>query len=171
MKKSDIKTMPPFFDRYINLADDKNVVDVLQDQLEIDLIYTQACETLQDRTYAEGKWTIKDIFQHVIDNERIQAYRALRFARGDESPLPGYEEAAYGQSAKAKWRDTDALLEEFEYVRKGTIALFKSFDREMLFREGICYNIKISVLALGFVMAGHQIHHLNIIRERYLPLL
>ena len=171
MKKSEIQDMPHFFDRYINLAEDEDLLVSLEKTPLTDHDLEEKMQRLSDKTYAPDKWKVKDIVQHIIDNERIQAYRALRFARAYTNVLPGYDEQPFAQFAKATRRSLEGLLEEFSAVRQSTITLFKSFDNEMLQREGICYNVKISVLALGFVIVGHEIHHSNIIKERYLPLL
>lgn len=172
MKKSDIRPMPQFFDRYINLVEDTDIVEALQ-QYAVNTVDSEkgVLQALGGKRYAEDKWTVKDIFQHIIDNERIQAYRALRFARNDKSVLPGYDEKLFAAHADTAHRTVDDLLEEFKIVREASICLFKSFSDEMLLRTGICFDTTISVLALGFVIVGHQIHHLHIIKERYYPLL
>lgn len=172
MTKSDIPVMPQFFDRYINLADNTRILDGLTQAASFDrLMPRQTLEALGERRYAPGKWTVKDILQHVIDNERIMTYRAMRFARNDQTALPGYDEELFGQFASANRRTVADLYEEYAMVRQSTIALYKSFDEEMLLRSGVCFNQTISVLALGFVLIGHALHHANIIRERYVPLL
>ena len=171
MKRSTIK-LPDFFDRYITLVDDIEVIAALESSyLTISSLNIKPYEKLGDKTYASGKWTIKDIIQHLIDNERIMCYRALRFARNDGTILPGYDENAFASNALANSRNITDLLEELKIVRLGSIHLFKSFSEPMIIQEGICFNKTISVAALGFVIAGHQIHHLNIIKERYLPLI
>lgn len=171
MKRSAIVPMPEFFDRYINLVEDVPVVEALTARTRVfppaDMPKIYA---LGDKVYAPGKWTIKDVVQHVIDNERIQAYRALRFARNDASMLPGYDEEPYAKEARAERRSLEDLLEEFEVTRHSNILLFSSFTEEMLLRKGICFGKEMSVLALGFVLAGHQEHHVRIVRERYFPL-
>lgn len=172
MTKSDIPAMPQFFDRYINLADNTPILDGLTQAASFDrLMSRQTLEALGERRYAPGKWTVRDILQHVIDNERIMTYRAMRFARNDQTALPGYDEELFGQFASANRRTVADLYEEYAIVRQSTIALYKSFDEEMLLRSGVCFNQTISVLALGFVLVGHALHHANIIRERYVPLL
>lgn len=164
--------MPQFFDRYINLADNTLILDALTQGATFEnLIPAKTLEALGDLRYAPGKWTVKDILQHVIDTERIMSYRALRFARNDQTALPGYDEELFGQTALGARRAIADLYEEYALVRQSTIALFTSFDEEMLLRSGVCFNQTISVLALGFVLVGHATHHANIIRERYLPLL
>ena len=172
MKRSAINPIPPFFDRYINLAPDEDIITALEHYPTIEtLVDRPALEQLGDRIYAEGKWQVKDILQHIIDNERIQAYRALRFSRKDASLLPGYNEQLFSSNANAINRGLDELLAEFAVVRRSTIFLFRSFTEEMQHHTGTCFNVSISVAALGFVIVGHQLHHCNIIKERYLPLL
>ena len=172
MTKSDISVMPGYFDRYINLTEDIELIDALSQAASFDyLLSTETAESLGDLRYLPGKWTIRDIIQHVIDTERIMAYRALSFARNDQTTLPGFDEELFGQTAHATRRNLSELYDEYALNRQSTIALFQSFDEAMLVRSGICFNQTISVLALGFLLVGHPIHHINIIRERYLPLL
>lgn len=164
--------MPDFFDRYINLVENTTIVEALEKYSAFtneDTIET--LNQLGEKVYAPGKWTIKNIIQHVIDTERIMSYRALRFARKDSTSLPGFDEDYFARHSDADSRTLHDLLEEFSTVRKSSIALFKSFTDEMLIQTGTSFNRKISVLALGFVIAGHQIHHLNVIRKNYFPLL
>lgn len=164
--------MPEYFDRYINLVEDIDVVDALEKYgnniLEAD---KKQLIKLGDKVYAPGKWTVKDIIQHLIDVERIFSYRALRFARKDETALPGFDENYFASTAGGAGRSIDDLLEEFAAVRKATLCLYKSFNNEKLVCEGICYNRDISVLAIGFTMAGHIIHHHTILKERYYKLI
>jgi hypothetical protein len=121
--------------------------------------------------YAPGKWTVKQILQHIIDNERIQSYRALRFSRKDETMLPGYDENLLARNADTAHRTIEDLTNELIVVRQSSIQLYKSFSKEMYLNKGICFNKEISVLGLGFVIVGHELHHFNVIRERYYPLL
>lgn len=121
-----------------------------------------------DFRYAEGKWTIKDILQHLIDAERIFSYRALRFARHDLTPLASFDENIYVDVAGADSRSIQDLLTELAVVRQATLSLFKSFSDEDLLCVGIASNNPMSVRALGFVIIGHQNHHQRIFQERYL---
>jgi len=172
MKRSEVYPMPPFFDRYINIVDDIDLNAALEDSDRIEnLVDKQLLLNLGEKVYAPGKWTIKDILQHIIDNERIQAYRALRFARNDKSQLPGYDENLFADNTDLTTSSVESLLEEFALTRQSNIMLFKSFSNEMLQRTGLCFNVTLPVLALGFVLVGHELHHINIIKERYLPLL
>jgi uncharacterized damage-inducible protein DinB len=121
-----------------------------------------------DYRYAEGKWTIKDILLHLIDAERIFAYRALRFARKDKTPLASFDENIYVDVAYANKRSIQDLLTELAVVRQATLSLFKSFSEEDLMQVGTASNHPMSVRALGFVIIGHQNHHQRVFEERYL---
>lgn len=121
-----------------------------------------------DYRYAEGKWTIKDILQHLVDAERVFAYRALCFARNDKTELPGFEEDDYVIEANANKRSIQDLLTELLIVRQSSLALFKSFNDEQLMRIGKASNNPMSVRALGFIIIGHQNHHQRVFEERYL---
>lgn len=172
MKRSDIQPLPEYFDRYINLADDIEVIDALEKSLDdLNKLPMDKWNAIGDKVYAPGKWTIKDIVQHITDAERIFSYRALRFARNDSTKLPGFEEDDFAKEAKASRRSLTDLIDELKLVRRSTIAMFTSFDNEMLQRTGPTFKKDISVLGIGFTTAGHQIHHFNILEQRYYPLL
>ena len=121
-----------------------------------------------DYSYAEGKWTIKDILQHLIDSERVFAYRALRFARKDSTPLPGFDENDFAGTAEGFKRSIRDLLTELAVLRESTLCLFKTFSDETLLLRGVASDREMSVRALGFVIIGHQNHHQRIFEERYL---
>jgi hypothetical protein len=118
--------------------------------------------------YEEGKWSIKELLQHLIDTERIMSYRALRFSRNDATELPGFDENWYVDNSNGNDRNSIELIEEFTCIRSASISLFKSFTDEMLLLSGTANESDITVRALGFIIAGHQMHHLKIIKERYL---
>ncbi|HEV7350731.1 DinB family protein [Telluribacter sp.] len=172
MNKSTINPMPVFFDRYINRVEEMALLEALQ-RYAPDIVFaeTDLLTTLGDKIYAPGKWTVKEILQHCLDTERIMTYRALRFARNDKTQLPGFEEDYFAAHAKADRRTLPDLLEEWALLRTSTLALFRSFDEEMLMRKGLTFKGDISVLALGFVICGHPVHHYSVIEERYYPLL
>lgn len=121
-----------------------------------------------DYRYAQGKWTIKEIIQHIIDAERVFSYRALRISRNDKTPLPGFDENDFVENTNANDRHLQSLLTELSIVRQSTLALFKSFSEEQLKRIGIASNNEISVRAIGFIIIGHQNHHKKVFQERYL---
>lgn len=170
MKKSQITIMPPYFDRYINLTDDIAVVDGLLASLTLFDEYLPELERVADKQYAPGKWTPKDIIQHITDNERIMAYRALRIARNDKTSLPGYDEELIANNTNAKNRTIVDILIEFKVVRQSNIILYHSFNEEMLQRSALCNDVENSPLAIGFMLIGHQIHHLNVLKEKYFSL-
>lgn len=119
--------------------------------------------------YAPGKWTLKSVLQHIIDAERVFTFRALCFARNERQHLPGFSENEYADVSGADERDWNSLCQELRDVRRSTLHLFQSFTTEMISRKGIANNKEITVLALGFVIAGHLEHHRKVILERYLP--
>ncbi|MDB5229066.1 MAG: DinB family protein [Bacteroidota bacterium] len=172
MKKSDIHPMPEFFDRYINLVEEQDLFDALNKSLYVlENLDTGKLHSIGHKVYAPGKWTVHDILQHILDNERIQTYRAMCFARNDKTEFPGYEENDYAANAMASYRNIEDIIEELKTVRTSTIQLFRSFPPSNLQNTGTCFNRKISVLALGFMLPGHQIHHLKVIKEKYEPLI
>lgn len=121
-----------------------------------------------DYRYAEGKWTIKEIIQHLIDSERVFAYRALAFARNDQTELPGFSENDYASQSNGQQRHLNHLLTELSEVRQSNLTLFRSFSPEMLIRKGRANGNILSVRALGFAIIGHMNHHVNVYCERYL---
>lgn len=172
MKRSDVNPMPQFFDRYINLVEDIDIFEAFE-KYSPSIVYKDILmlSALQDKIYAPGKWTVQDILQHVIDTERVMAYRALRFSRNDDTVLAGYEENLFADNTLAAKRTVADLLEELEVVRKSTILLFKNMDDAMVMRSGVANKSQISALALGFVVIGHAVHHMHVIRDRYYTLL
>ena len=118
--------------------------------------------------YAEGKWTLKEVLVHIIDDERIYGYRALRFARNDKTELPGFDQDPYAYYSNANDRTAENIVEEYEAVRLSTITLFNGFSDDAMSRSGVANNNQVSVRALGYHIAGHELHHLNIIKTRYL---
>ncbi|MDI9257033.1 DinB family protein [Flavobacterium sedimenticola] len=172
MKKSELHTdeYAAYYGAYIDsVTDAYNLVEELEISVHRLVKFVQDIPMDKfDYRYAEGKWTIKDILLHLIDAERIFAYRALRFARKDETPLASFDENAYVVEANANSRSIQDLLSEMLVVRQATLALFKSFSEEQLLRKGIASNNPMSVRALGFTIIGHQNHHQRIFQERYL---
>lgn len=157
------------FSTYINKVTAQDLLTGLQENQQlVEKKMLALSEEQLNFKYQVGKWSIKEVIGHIIDTERIFAYRALRFARKDKTPLPGYDEVLYGDTSNAGQRDIQKLIVEFSAVRQATILLFESFNEEMLEESGIASNFEISVRAMGFAILGHYIHHLQIIDERYL---
>ncbi len=170
MTRAQLSPLPAYFDRYINRTDDVDVHTALLIGLdELEHAPLDEWKRIRDRVYAPGKWTVKDILQHLIDTERVFSYRATSFARG-EAEVKGYEEDAYARLAEASRRTLDDLQEESVALRRSTILQFRSFTAEMLKRRGQGFKGPYSVHDIGFILAGHQRWHFGIIAERYLPL-
>lgn len=160
----------PFYQRYLNLVpDDGNLLIHLEDIFSetVELISPLPEEKLAFR-YAPEKWTIKDMLVHLCDTERIFVYRALRFSRGDETALPGFEESDYAKYAHANARAIEDIIREYALVRESSIAFIESLDEAALNRKGISNNFPVSVILLVNLIYGHHKHHINILRERYL---
>jgi len=172
MKRSHINPMPEYFDRYINLVADIEIIEAFNNSIQqLKAIDRNLFTKLDGKRYAPDKWTVKDIFQHIIDGERVFAYRALRFARNDSTHLPGFDENSFALHTIANNRTINSLLDELTLLRTVNKIMYESFNDTMMLRIGNCYNTKMSVLAMGFNIIGHQLHHLRIIEERYIPLI
>ena len=168
MKRSDINPMPQYYDRYINLVPDVELSQAFDDSLrQIEDLDKSMLARIADKTYSPGKWTIKDIIQHLTDGERIMCYRALMFARRDGGKRAGFDQDPFAINAKANRRTVDDLLGELTSVRRASKALFDSFDDDMLQASGVSWEYEVSVLALGFIIVSHQLHHFNVIAEKY----
>ncbi|KAB1157533.1 DinB family protein [Flavobacterium luteum] len=154
---------------YIETLENVNLIEELEICLHDFIRFVQNIPMDKfDYRYAEGKWTIKDIIQHIIDSERIFSYRALRISRNDKTPLPGFEENNYVDNTNANTRSIQGLLTEMAAVRESTLLLFKSFTQEQLQIIGTASDNPISVRAIGFIIIGHQKHHQTVFQERYL---
>ena len=169
MARPNLDRVPEFYHNYIKQVQDNDLVTAFKNATPrfIDFLDKIPPDKI-DYAYAEGKWTIKEMLQHIIDAERIFSYRALRFARKDPTPLPGFDENLFAQSSKAGKRNWNELVEEFKAVRKASEWLFGSFDEEQLNAEGVSSNQPNYVLGFGYITIGHCIHHMNVIKERYL---
>lgn len=159
----------PYYGVFIDQAENANILTGLQQSKQkfIDFVNTISDEKLT-YAYAEGKWTIAEVLQHIIDTERIFSYRALRFARNDKSPLIGFDQDEYVPNSNANNYSRHELIEDFEAARNNSIALFKSFTQNMLTEIGEASGSPMSVRAIGYVLSGHQKHHLHVIKDRYL---
>jgi uncharacterized damage-inducible protein DinB len=167
--RPDLENVPPFYRRYVDHVKDQDMLEALQQSGEVmQLLLKTIPEAQGEYRYAAGKWSIKELLCHLMDAERIFCYRALRFGRNDTTPLPGFEENDYAPQANAHSRSVSDLAAEMQRLRLTTIDLFKSFTGEMLKRSGSANGTPMSVLTLGYVIAGHEHHHRNVLKERYL---
>ncbi|NUM79648.1 DinB family protein [bacterium] len=170
IKKPKDGEFPPYANMYIRLLpDDGQLLKHLKDNFAVTKkLMTSLSEDQLLSRYAENKWTIKEVLVHIIDDERIYAYRALRFARNDQTELPGFEQDDFARYSGANERSLASILEEYEAVRHSTITLFNGLPDEAFLREGMANGNKATVRALAYHIAGHELHHLNIIKEKYL---
>jgi len=159
----------PYYGRYIDKAENPNIVVALQlgKQKFIDFVKEIPNEKFPF-AYAPDKWTVAEVLQHIIDTERIFSYRALCFARKDTSPLTGFDQDAYVPNSNANAYSKEEFIEDFEAVRNSTISLFKGFTETMLTQIGEASDSPMSARAAGYVVSGHQTHHLDVIQEKYL---
>jgi uncharacterized damage-inducible protein DinB len=159
----------PYYGTYIDRVPRADIVETLTNQLPQTLSLIKLIpEATGDKRYAPGKWSIRDVLGHVIDGERIFVYRALRFSRSDLTPVPGFEENDYAANGPYSKVSLANLADEYEHVRRATIHFFANLNDEALSRRGTANGAEISVRALAFIIAGHETHHMDVLRERYL---
>jgi hypothetical protein len=165
----NLENIPHFHKNYIKQIEETDLLQALRisSHRMLELIHFIK-EEKADYRYAEGKWTVRELLCHMLDTERILAYRALTFARNDKTHLPGFEENDYAPQANAAGRSLKKIADEISRLRSTTIDLFEGFTPEMLTRKGIANGNELSVAALGFIIAGHETHHRKILMERYL---
>ncbi len=165
----EITEYQPYYGRYISLVPGRDLTQTLDAQLAQSLPMLSAIGGQKSlHRYAPAKWSIKEVLGHLIDAERIFTCRALRFARKDPTPLPGFDQDPYVAAANFDSRPWNDLIAEFEHVRRSTILFFRSLTPEDLLRSGTASEHAITVRALGYIIAGHELHHMGILRDRYL---
>jgi hypothetical protein len=158
-----------YYEKYTSKVPDGNIVEILENQIAstVNLLRGLSEEKALYR-YAPDKWSIKEVLGHIIDAERIFAYRALRIARNDQTPLPGFEQDGYVPAGNFDARTLADLLDEFECVRRSTLYLFRNLSDEAWSRRGTASENEVSVRALAYITAGHELHHLSVVKEKYL---
>jgi hypothetical protein len=160
----------PFYEKYVVLIPGDDIVSVMEAHLRQTIaLFSGRSEREGDFRYAPEKWSVKEVLVHVSDAERIFSYRALRIARGDQTPLPGFDQDQYVPLSRANERKLAEIVEEFADVRRASISLFRSLDSEAWMRKGVASNHEVSVRALGYIAAGHELHHRRLLQERYFP--
>ncbi|QEH43330.1 DinB family protein [Chitinophaga sp. XS-30] len=158
-----------FYHTYVSMVPENDILDAFSNQTAVTLQFLDAIpEDKQNHAYATGKWTIRQVLQHITDAERVFAYRALRFARKDHTPLAGFDENGFADAARVEHRDWVDMIEEFQMVRLSSEHLFRSLNEEEMQRKGMASNTPVTVLSLGYIIIGHALHHQRVIRERYL---
>ncbi len=169
--RPDDSELAPHARAYAALVPDGSITELLSAQMQTTLTLLQSVsdEYAASFTYAPGKWTIKQVVSHLADAERILSCRALRLARKDPTPLPGFDQDLYILNSNANARSLAALIDELRMIRDSTLALYRSFSGDEFMRRGLVNNCNLSVRAIAYTTAGHELHHLKILREQYLP--
>lgn len=158
----------PFYAGYVEAVGEGNPMDLLETQVaEIEALLEGVDEQAGLAAYAPGKWSVKEVLVHLIDAERIFSTRALRFARNDQTPVPGYDENAWAPASRADRRPLAEILDELRAVRAGTLAFFRSLEGDDFRKRGIADGQPVSVRALLWIVPGHMAHHLGVLRDRY----
>jgi uncharacterized damage-inducible protein DinB len=171
MNRPEKHEFDPYYNTYISIVPDEALMPILITQpAELREIFSEMPEERGGFAYAEGKWTVKELLSHVIDGERIFAYRILRISRGDETPIEGFEQDGYIENSNANNRSFADLLDEFELQRRSNVLLLKNLSAEGEGRIGTASEKSVSVRALAYILAGHVIHHIDILRYRYFGL-
>ena len=159
----------PYYGRYIGQVPSGDVIETLRSQFRETVALLRGIEPSRTTTgYAPGKWSIRDVVLHMADTERVMGYRALRIARGDTTPLASFDENSFAPMAGANARSMESLVGELEAVRHATVAMLEGFPDEAWARWGTASDKSVTVRALAWIIAGHERHHMSIIRERYL---
>lgn len=157
-----------YYDRYITLVEGDDINQILSEQsVKTQEVLNSFSESMGNYAYEPGKWTVKEVVAHLMDTERVMAYRAMCIARGEKQSLPGFEQDDYIKAGNFNKRKLSDLTYEFRLLRESNMLLAKSFDGDVLQRRGIANKNEVTVLALLFIIAGHEKHHMNILRERY----
>jgi len=170
MNRPEATEYDPYYERYISLvAESDDIISTLAAQLtKLQDIFTALPEEKGEFSYEDGKWSLKEVISHLIDGERMFAYRLLRVSRGDETPIEGFEQDGYIENSHANDRSFAELLEEFNLSRRANLLLIKNLGPDDWTRIGTANGVKISARALVYIMAGHIEHHFNILKDRYL---
>ena len=159
----------PYYQSYIARVTEEEILPVLRSQLdELESLLGGVTAERETYRYAPDKWSIREVVGHVADSERVFTYRALRFARGDATPLPGYDEKSWGKVSSAHGRTLASLLDDLVTLRAATLSLFRGFTDGEFARSGVANNAPATVRALTYIVAGHERHHVNVLMERYL---
>ncbi|CAM4392927.1 DinB family protein [Paenibacillus tarimensis] len=171
LKRPGMDEYAPFYQTYIDKVPDGPIVEIVKlNSADAAELFNSFSEEDGEYRYAPGKWTIKELIGHIIDNERIMAYRLLRISRGDKTPLVGYDQDDYVLSSHFNDRPLAALAEEFTHVRRSTISLLEGLREHQWNCSGTANNYPVTVRALAYIMAGHELHHRQILSERYIKM-
>jgi hypothetical protein len=169
LKRPEENEYPTYYESYLKLVPERNLLEILEHQLTNAVtLFSGLREEQGNIAYASGKWTVKEVVGHVMDTERIMSYRLLRIARGDKTPLAGFSEEDYAIEGSFSERPLSELVEEFQAVRKSTLSLLRGIPEHAWLRSGTANELPITARAIAYIIAGHGIHHTNIIKEKYI---
>jgi hypothetical protein len=169
MERPTPEEYPEYYNQYLNLVKEGDIIKILEEQsLYVQNFITSIPEDKADSTYGFGKWTIKEVFGHLLDSERILTYRMLRIARRDRQPLPGYDQDDYVKNSKFYKKTLKEIADEMLLLRAANLNFFKSLDSEDSIQRGIANDMEVSVRALLYILAGHELYHINFIKDNYL---
>jgi len=171
MKRPETNEYDPYYEGYISQIKDSDDLLAIMDRQpeELRAMFAQVPEDRGTHAYADGKWTVKEVLSHIIDGERMFAYRVLRISRGDETPIEGYDqESGYTENSNANDRPFAELLDEFDLTRRSNMLMFRNLSDDAAARIGTANNVRVSARAIAYIMAGHVRHHANVLKERYL---
>ncbi len=164
-----LSTVPQYFHTYIRQVEEGDILEILQAQVgEIRNFFQAIPVDKWDYAYADGKWTLKEVLGHILDTERIFGYRALRFSRKDATDLPGFDENDFVTHGNFQHRTPESLIEEFDLLRRSNLLMLENLPSDGLERLGTANSLLVSVGAIAWILAGHPVHHIGVIRERYL---
>lgn len=165
----DLSKVPPYSRPYFETVGDQNPIELMRKNgIDFLTFYQSIPADKWNFAYAEGKWTIKEVLAHVIDSERVFQYRALRFGRNDNTELPGFDQDTFAAAKNSAHRTEESLLEEYQIVRQSSCVLFENFNEEELNRTGKANDFEIMVGWIAYMIVGHEMHHEQILKERYL---
>ncbi|WP_286133785.1 DinB family protein [Bacillus sp. AFS053548] len=168
MSRPNSNEYNPHFKGYIELVPEGDLQAILRKQLEESRNFFKAIsKEKSEYRYAEGKWSIKEVLGHLVDTERIMCYRLLAIARGDHNPLPSFDENAYNENANFNRLELEQIINEYQTVRQATLSMLENLSNETLENEGNVLNHPTTPRAIAYIIAGHELHHLKIINERY----
>lgn len=159
----------PYWQRYISLVGEGEILDIIEKEGKAAVsLYRSLTEQQANSAYAPGKWTVKEVIGHIIDTERIMSYRALRVSRNDSTPIEGFEQDDYVANGAYSTYTVEELAEEFETVRRASLLQVRKLTPDMWTRRGVANHKEVTVRALAYIMAGHELHHRRILKEKYL---
>ena len=171
MKNLALNSSPEHYHQYINLVEDTDIKSLLENGgIEPYLETIDILDNLGDKVYQVGKWTVKEMLQHLIDVERLFMNRALRFLRTDPTPVPGFDHDKYVMVSRVDHLTVEELLEEYQILRLSTVLFFKHLSDEELSRSGTANGVSISLIAIAFILVGHPLHHFKVLEEKYFAL-